>query len=85
MKAPILVRCRLCDEEWGPADLNAAGICPGCVEDLTAAPAKDKPEPAEYNDFLRRERERQLREAAERQRIIVGRELRLPYHQGAAA
>lgn len=37
-RAAILVRCLVCDEEWGPNDLNRAGICPGCA--CYWAPAK---------------------------------------------
>lgn len=77
-KQPILVHCRWCDEEWGPADLNRAGLCPGCVEDLSKAEEKGL-DMDSYQACRRAERERELRAVADHQQVLLGRVLELPY------
>lgn len=81
IRQPVLTRCRLCEEEWGPADLNRAGICPGCVEELSK-PAPDALDMETFRACKEAERRRMLQEAAERQRLLIGRELALPYGGG---
>lgn len=77
----LLVACNHCGMEWGPADMNRAGICPGCVEELSK-PAPEALDMETFRACKEAERRRMLREAAERQRLLIGRELALPYGGG---